>query len=105
MAEIWDSPAGTDFAVTSGILTFQEGQDRNSLQISTSQDEDPEGNELYQVLLISGAGGARVESDARTLLSGKRELCKMARKLSVDSIACLFVLQSAGTRVEPIQGR
>lgn len=72
MAEIWNLPAQTDFTPVTGVVSFKTGQTQSSLQISSLQDNDPEGNELYQVILVTAGGGARLESDARTLVAGEK---------------------------------
>ena len=55
-----------DLSVSSGVLTFAEGQRSAVLEIAAEPDDDPEPAETYTVELTSASGGARLASTSIT---------------------------------------
>jgi hypothetical protein len=56
--------AASDYAATSGTLTFGRGEASKSFTVAVTSDAVHEGNETFQVALSSAAGGANVGSPA-----------------------------------------
>jgi hypothetical protein len=52
--------AGSDYAATSGTLTFGPGQTGKSFSVPVMSDSAHEGNEIFQVTLSNAGGGASI---------------------------------------------
>jgi hypothetical protein len=56
--------AGSDYADTSGTLSFGPGEDSKSFTVPVTSDSTHEGNETFQVTLSNAGGGASLGSPA-----------------------------------------
>jgi hypothetical protein len=56
--------AGSDYADTSGTLSFGPGEDSKSVTVPVTSDSAHEGNETFQVTLSNAGGGASLGSPA-----------------------------------------
>ena len=65
-------PASTDVTPISGYVTFGPGVITATITVSSLQDTEEEGNEVFTVNLLSSNGGAVVDDEEDTaLLTGK----------------------------------
>ncbi|XP_071506649.1 adhesion G-protein coupled receptor V1-like [Diadema antillarum] len=58
MQELKNSPVARDVQPISGTVTFADGATSATLQVTSVQDEEDEGNEVFTVSLMSARGGA-----------------------------------------------
>ncbi|XP_072038274.1 adhesion G-protein coupled receptor V1-like [Amphiura filiformis] len=66
--EIYNIPASTDVTPISGYVTFESGVTTATISVSSLQDIEEEGNEVFTVNLLSSNGGAVVDSEEATAL-------------------------------------
>ncbi|XP_033109462.1 adhesion G-protein coupled receptor V1-like [Anneissia japonica] len=68
ISEIWNNPATKDVTPISGYVTFNSGESVQQIRISSIQDTEEEGNEVFTVNLLTVNGGARLDSDDTTAI-------------------------------------
>ncbi|KAH3717840.1 hypothetical protein DPMN_060636 [Dreissena polymorpha] len=56
--ELYETPARTDLTTISGYITYLEGLREGRIDLSSLQDTEEEGEEVFTVRLIQAKGGA-----------------------------------------------
>ncbi|XP_071965307.1 adhesion G-protein coupled receptor V1-like isoform X2 [Antedon mediterranea] len=66
ISEIWNSPATKDVTPISGYVTFNPDESIQNFNITSTQDTEEEGNEVFTVILLTVNGGARLDLEDNT---------------------------------------
>lgn len=71
MAELYTMPSLQDITPVSGILTYDVGVKTQNFTVSSIQDTEEEGREIFIAILLDTVGGATLATtDSRTTLAG-----------------------------------